>query len=161
MHLFGLVLFGFTAFFWLTHGLRVAFGAIRLPWIKDFAPVADAGCPRISMLFAARDEEEKLPAALATLMEIDYPDLEVIAVDDRSQDSTGSILDGFAAAHPRLRVVHITQLPCAWLGTPPALQKAYEASTGASPLSTDADRRCHPDALRSALALPTARHFEP
>ena len=44
MHLFGLVLFGFTAFFWLTHGLRVAFGAIRLPWIKDFAPVADAGC---------------------------------------------------------------------------------------------------------------------
>src|SRR2546430_10871322 len=37
MHLFGLVLFGFTAFFWLTHGLRVAFGAIRLPWIKDFA----------------------------------------------------------------------------------------------------------------------------
>src|ERR1700716_1638679 len=106
MHLFGLVLFGFIAFFWLTHGLRVAFGAIRLPWIKDFAPVNDAGCPRVSILFAARDEEEKLPAALVTLMEIDYPDLEVIAVDDRSQDSTGRILDEFAAAHPRLRVLH-------------------------------------------------------
>jgi len=72
MHLFGLVLFGFIAFFWLTHGLRVAYGTMRLPWIKDFAPACDADCPRISILFAARDEEEKLPAALATLMEIDY-----------------------------------------------------------------------------------------
>src|SRR5882757_5192722 len=111
MHLFGLVLFGFIAFFWLTHGLRVAYGAVRLPWIKDFAPANDACCPRVSILFAARDEEEKLPAALATLMEIDYPDLEVIAVDDRSQDSTGHILDEFAVTHSRLRVVHVAQLP--------------------------------------------------
>ncbi|PYU58496.1 MAG: hypothetical protein DMG55_16660 [Acidobacteria bacterium] len=118
MHICGLVLFGLIASFWLTHGIRVAYGAVRLPWIKDFAPASDADCPRISILLAARDEEEKLPAALATLMEIDYPDLEVIAVDDRSQDSTGRILERFAAAHPRLRVVHITQLPAGWLGKP-------------------------------------------
>jgi len=99
MHLFGLLLFGFIAFFWLTHGIRVAYGAFRLPWLKDFAPAFNAECPRISMLFAARDEEEKLPAALATLMEIDYPNLEIIAVDDRSNDSTGRILDEFAAGH--------------------------------------------------------------
>src|SRR5467141_5040967 len=153
MHLFGLVLFGFIAFFWLTHGLRVAYGAMRLPWIKDFAPASDAECPRISILFAARDEEEKLPAALATLMEIDYPDLEVIAADDRSQDSTGRILDEFAAAHPRLRVVHITQLSSGWLGKPHALQKAYEASTGEWLLFTDADVRFAPDVLRRAASL--------
>src|SRR4030081_575100 len=157
MHHFGLVLFGFIAFFWLTHGLRVAYGAIRLPWIKDFAAATDADCPRISMLFAARDEEEKLPAALATLMEIDYPDLEVIAVDDRSQDSTGRILDEFAAAHPRLRVVHITQLPSSWLGKPHALQKAYEASTGEWLLFTDADVRFKPDVLRRAARLMSER----
>src|ERR1700730_8520461 len=116
MRLFGLVLFGFIAFFWLTHGLRVAYGAIRLPWIKDFASATDADCPRISILFAARDEEEKLSAALATLMEIDYPDLEVIAVDDRSKDATGRILHDFAALHPRLRVVHVADLPPGWLG---------------------------------------------
>ena len=160
MHLFGLVLFGFIAFFWLTHGLRVAYGAIRLPWIKDFAPATDSGCSRVSILFAARDEEEKLPAALDTLMEIDYPDLEVIAVDDRSQDSTGRILDEFAAAHPRLRVVHITQLPSGWLGKPHALQKAYEASTGEWLLFTDADVRFKPDVLRRAIALAKARNFE-
>ena len=160
MHLFGLVLFGFIAFFWLTHGHRVAYGAIRLPWIKDFASATDADCPRISILFAARDEEEKLSAALATLMEIDYPDLEVIAVDDRSQDSTGRILDEFAAAHPRLRVVHVTRLPAGWLGKPHALQKAYEASTGDWLLFTDADVRFKPDVLRRAIALAKARNLE-
>jgi len=160
MHIFGLVLFGFIAFFWLTHGLRVAYGAVRLPWIKDFAAAPDAECPRISILFAARDEEEKLPAALATLMEIDYPDLEVIAADDRSQDSTGRILDEFAAAHPRLRVVHITQLPSGWLGKPHALQKAYEASTGNWLLFTDADVRFKPDVVRRAVTLTKARNLE-
>jgi len=160
MHIFGLVLFGLIASFWLTHGVRVAYGAVRLPWIKDFAPASDADCPRISILFAARDEEEKLPAALATLMEIDYPDLEVIAVDDRSQDSTGRILERFAAAHPRLRVVHITQLPAGWLGKPHALQQAYAASTGDWLLFTDADVRFKHDALRRAIALVKARNLE-
>ena len=115
MHLFGLVLFGFIAFFWLTHGLRVAYGATQLPWLKDFAPAPDATCPRISLLFAARDEEEKLPAALASFAAIDYPELEIIAVDDRSTDGTSRILDEFAERHPRFRVVHVAELPAGWL----------------------------------------------
>jgi glycosyltransferase involved in cell wall biosynthesis len=156
MHLFGLIVFGGIALFWLTHGLRVAYGALRLPWIKDFAPARDEDCPRVSILFAARDEEEKLPGALATLMQIDYPNLEVIAVDDRSKDSTGRILDEFAVAHPRLRVVHVPELPQGWLGKPHALQKAYEASSGDWLLFTDADVRFKPDALRRAVALSKA-----
>src|SRR5258708_33888939 len=137
MHLFGLVLFASIAFFWVTHRLRVAYGAIRLPWVKDFTPATDADCPRISLLFAARDEEEKLPAALATLMELNYPHLEVIAVDDRSRDATGRILDEFASAHSRRRVVRITELPPACLGTPHALQKAYDVSTSERLLLAD------------------------
>jgi glycosyltransferase involved in cell wall biosynthesis len=160
MHLFGLVFFGLIAIFWLTHGLRVAYGATRLPWVKDFAPVADADCPRISILFAARDEEEKLPAALATLMEIDYPNLEVIAADDRSKDATGRILEEFAEAHPRLRVVHILELPAGWLGKPHALQKAYESSTGEWLLFTDADVRFKGDLLRRAVAITKSRSLD-
>ena len=153
MHVFGIGLFGLIALFWVTYGLRVAYGATRLPWVRDFLPAPDANCPRISLLFAARDEEEKLPAALATLMEIDYPELEVVAVDDRSQDATGRILDEFAAAHPRLRVVHVDTLPKGWLGKPHALQKAYEASSGEWLLFTDADVRFKPDVLRRAISL--------
>ena len=150
----------FIAFFWVTYGLRVAYGAIRLPWVKDFPPAPDAECPRISILFAARDEEEKMPGALATLMEIDYPELEVVAVDDRSRDATGRILDEFAAAHPRLRVVHVERLPDGWLGKPHGLQKAYEASSGEWLLFTDADVRFKPDVLRRVVSLVKTRQLD-
>jgi len=153
MHFLGIALFGGIALFWLTYGLRVAYGALRLPWVRDFPPAPDAACPRISVLFSARDEEEKLPAALRTLMEIDYPDFEVVAVDDRSQDRTGEILDAFAAAYPRLRVVHVDRLPEGWLGKPHGLEKAYDASSGEWLLFTDADVRFKPDVLRRAISL--------
>src|SRR5580692_4548034 len=118
MHTFGLVVFSFIAAFWVFHGLRAAYGATKLPWVKDFAPAEDVLCPTISLIFAARDEEEKLPAALATLAALDYPHLEIIAVDDRSQDASGRILDDFASAHARFRAVHVSQLPSGWLGKP-------------------------------------------
>ena len=153
MHLFWLALFGLIAVFWTTYGLKVAYGAARLPWLKDFAPAADSDCPRISVLFAARDEEKKLPGALATLAAIDYPNLEVVAVDDRSSDATGGILDAFAEKHPRLRVVHVRELPPGWLGKPHALQKAYEASGGEWLVFTDADVKYRPDALRRVVSL--------
>ena len=153
MHLFGLVLFGLIASFWIFHGLRVAYGAWQLPWIKEIAPAADSDCPRVSILFAARDEQEKLPAALETLSALDYPHLEIIAVDDRSQDATGRVLDEFARSHPRLHVVHVAQLPPGWLGKPHGLQKAYEASTGEWLLFTDADVRFSHDVLRRAITL--------
>lgn len=140
--------------------MRVAYGTLHIPWIKDFPPAKDAECPRISILFAARDEEEKLRGALATLMEIDYPGLEVIAVDDRSKDATGRILDEFAKIHSRLWVVHVDRLPKGWLGKSHGLQKAYEASTGEWLLFTDADVRFKRDVLRRAIALVNACHLD-
>jgi glycosyltransferase involved in cell wall biosynthesis len=160
MHLFWLVLFGLIALFWMTYGLKVAYGALRLPWLKDFAPAADGDCPRISVLFAARDEEEKLPGALATLVAVDYPNLEIVAVDDRSSDTTSRILDEFAASHPQLLVVHVRELPAGWLGKPHALQKGYEVSTGEWLVFTDADVKFRPDALRRVVALVRARGWD-
>src|SRR5579864_8043470 len=160
MHLFWLVLFGLIALFWMTYGLKVAYGGLRLPWLKDYAPAADADCPRISVLFAARDEEEKLPGALATVVAVDYPNLEIVAVDDRSTDATARILDEFAANHPQLRVVHVRELPAGWLGKPHALQKAYEASSGEWLVFTDADVKFRPDALRRVAALARAKGLD-
>jgi glycosyltransferase involved in cell wall biosynthesis len=153
MHLFCILLFGFIALFWTTYGLKVAYGDLRLPWLKNFAPAVDVDCPKISVIFAARDEEEKLPAALATLVAIDYPGLEIVAVDDRSTDSTPQILDEFASNHPQLKVVHVRELPEGWLGKPHALQRGYEASSGALLVFTDADVKFRPDALRRVVTL--------
>src|SRR5271156_4433344 len=149
--------FVFVAIFWVFYGLRVVYGAARLPWVKNFAPASDAQCPFISLLFAARDEEQKLPAALASLAAIDYPNLEIIAVDDRSTDATSRIMDAFAAMHPRFRVVRVAALPAGWLGKPHALQKAYEASTGEWLVFTDADVKFKPDAPRRVATLVRAR----
>ena len=160
MHLFWLALFGLLALFWMTYGLKVAYGAARLPWLKNYAPAEDADCPRISLLFAARDEEEKLPRALATMVALDYPNLEIVAVDDRSGDATGRILDEFAANHPQLRVVHVRELPVGWLGKPHALQKAYEASSGEWLVFTDADVTFRPDALRRVMSLVRTRALD-
>ncbi|HKM66052.1 MAG TPA: glycosyltransferase family 2 protein [Candidatus Acidoferrum sp.] len=153
MHLFWLALFGLIALFWMTYGLKVAYGAMRLPWLKNYAPARDADCPRISVLFAARNEQEKLPGALATLVALDYPGLEIVAVDDRSTDATSQILDDFAQKHPQLRVVHVRELPPRWLGKPHALQKAYEASSGEWLVFTDADVKFQADALRRVATL--------
>jgi glycosyltransferase involved in cell wall biosynthesis len=160
MHTFEFAVFFFVAVFWVFHGLRAAYGSTKLPWLKNFAPAPDAACPTVSLLFAARDEEEKLPAALATLAELDYPRLEIIAADDRSQDATGRILDYFAAQHPRFRAVHIRELPSRWLGKPYALQTAYEASTCEWLLFTDADVQFKPDALRRAVALANHQNLD-
>lgn len=160
MHVLALLFFGIVAAFWVFHGLRVAFGATQLPWIKDFAPAADAECPRISLLFAARDEEEKLPAALATLAALDYPKLEIIAANDRSTDATAQILEAFAATHSRFRVAHIRELPAGWLGKPHALLKAYELSTSEWLVFTDADVRFQPDVLRRCVPLVKQRALD-
>jgi len=153
MHLFGILFFGLIAFFWITYGLKVAYGAARLPWLRDYVPAADADCPKISLIFAARDEQDKLPAALATLVAIDYPHLEIIAVDDRSADSTPQILDDFAAQHPQLKVVHVRELPKGWLGKPHALHSGYAVSTGELLVFTDADVKFARDSLRRVVML--------
>jgi glycosyltransferase involved in cell wall biosynthesis len=160
MHAFALVIFGGIAFVWVILGLRIAYGALKLPWLKDFPAIAGTAVPRISLLFAARDEEEKLPGALATLVEIDYPQLEIIGVDDRSEDATGGILDEFAASHPRFRAIHVKELPTGWLGKPHALQQAYEASSGEWLLFTDADVRFKVDALRRAMTMASERKLD-
>lgn len=153
MHFFAFCLFGLIALFWILHGLRVAAGAARMPWLKDFPEAVDSQCPAISLLFAARHEEEKLPGALASVLAIDYPALEIIAAEDRSTDSTGAILDAAAATDSRLRVIHIKELPPGWLGKTHALQTAYEQSSGEWLLFTDADVHFRPGCLRRAVSM--------
>ena len=86
---------------WLAIGVDAATGARYVKYV-DQVPLPDAerraDLPRVSVVFAARDEERNLEAATRSLLQLDYPDLEIIAVDDRSEDGTGAILDRLAAA---------------------------------------------------------------
>jgi hypothetical protein len=153
LHIFLAILFLLLAAFWIVMIIVARRGMSRIPRLADVAPFSGHEFPRISVLFAARDEADKLPVALASLLAIDYPNLEIVAVNDRSTDATPKILDDFASRDTRLRVIHIAELPQGWLGKPHALDAAYRSSSGEWLVFTDADVRFAPDLLRRALAL--------
>jgi GT2 family glycosyltransferase len=132
----------------------------RLPWLSDISPLPAGDVPMISVIFAARDEAEKLPAALATLLAQDYPRFEVVAVNDRSQDQTPAILHEFERANQNLKVIDVTDLPPGWLGKPHALVAGFEQSRGEWIVFTDADVHFAPDVLRRAVALATQRYWD-
>ena len=160
MYLIGLLLLLAIALFWVLHGLRAVWGALELPRLEDFLPAQDSDSPHVSLIFAARDEEAKLPPALATLKALDYPALEIIAVNDRSTDTTSSILGDAEKRDPRLKVVDLEVLPEGWLGKPHALQRGFEVSTGSWLLFTDADVRFRPDSIRRAVTMANLRMLD-
>lgn len=73
MHIFLTWLLGAIAFIWIAETIEIGLGARSIPSLKDAASLPDSECPTISVLFAARDEAEKLPDALDTLTKLDYP----------------------------------------------------------------------------------------
>jgi glycosyltransferase involved in cell wall biosynthesis len=153
LHLFWIIALGAVALLWIYGAIEAARGVPALASLRDAAPLSDAECPSISILFAARDEADKLPAALKTFLEVDYPRYEVVAVNDRSEDATKQILERAAQDNPHMKVVCVKELPAGWLGKPHALQKAYEQSSGEWLIFTDADVQFAPSLLRSAVSL--------
>jgi len=96
--------------------------------------------PKLSVLVAARNETLCIESCIRSLFRQDYPNLEVVAINDRSTDDTGAILDLLAAEFgQRLQVVHITSLPAGWFGKPNALTAGVQNATGSVICFTDAD----------------------
>ncbi len=143
---------------WLWKAVSSARGLPQIPNLlearHDLMPVGE---PTITVIVPARNEEKALPSGLASLIAQDYPNLKIIAVDDRSIDRTGAIMDSLAAEQPhRLRVLHVEQLPPGWLGKPHAMalaaRHAIAIEQPAYLLFTDADVYFRADAIRRSLA---------
>lgn len=116
------------------------------------APDSAVKLPSLSIVIPACNEADTIGTALSTLLEQDYPDLEIIAVNDRSTDSTGAILEALAEKDKRLKVLHIKELPEGWLGKVHAMHRGVEEAKGDWLLFTDADVHFHKGALRRTLA---------
>lgn len=142
---------------WLSRVLDAALGMPHVPdllqpeWDK---PAGQGSAPRVSIIVPARNEEQSIERCLRSLLALEYPDYEIIAVDDRSTDATGALMDGVAAAPgaARLKVVHVRELPPGWLGKTHAMGSAARQASGDWLLFTDGDIFFRPDALRRALA---------
>ena len=102
-------------------------------------PPADA--PRISVVIAAKDEEANIDVCVRTLLDQDYPDFELIIVNDRSEDRTAEILAAIEDPTGRLKVLHVTELRDGWYGKTNAMRVGVEAATGEWLCFSDADCR--------------------
>jgi glycosyltransferase involved in cell wall biosynthesis len=159
---------------------RIIDAAIGMPSVADVSlpqwnqnPISAAGNRRVSVIVPARNEEVSIEATLTMLLVLDYDNYEVIAVDDRSTDSTGEIMKRVAALtvhlpqppaedagrvghsselSPLLRIIHHLELPPGWMGKTHAMYMAAHEATGDWLLFTDADVLFKPDSLRRALA---------
>lgn len=135
-----------AAFAQLRHGMR------RLKRLADLPPALDGPAPRVSVILSALNEATTIEPALRSLLALDYSNLEIIAIDDRSTDATGEILERLGLEYPVLRVLHISELPPGWLGKTHALQRGAEVASGHYLLFTDADVVFDRAALRRAVA---------
>lgn len=119
-----------------------------------------AELPTLSVVIPACNEQATLVPALQSLLAVDYPDLEIVLVNDRSSDATGDLMESLAAGDERVRVVHVTELPPHWLGKTHAMQVASRAAGGEWLLFTDADVHFEPDALKRAVSLALQRELD-
>jgi hypothetical protein len=108
--------------------------------------------PRVSIVAPALNEERNVEAAVRSLAQQDYPDYEIVLVDDRSTDATPAILARLARELPRLKVVTVRELPTGWLGKNHANMLGARAATGEILVFTDADVILAPSALDRAVA---------
>jgi len=165
---------------WLVPALQLAlhFSDVADLTQPGWNPPQDSPLPSLTIVVPARNEEAEIEAALRSLLQLNYPRYQVVAVNDRSTDQTGAIMERLAAepaSAGKLRVIHVRDLPSGWLGkvhamwlgsqgnalrTNGALRDAAQANapqqTGSDwLLFTDADCVFHPDTLRRAIHYAT------
>lgn len=112
--------------------------------------------PRVTIIVPAKDEEANIGPCIETLLAQDYPDFEVIVVDDRSTDGTAEVVRRMAADDARVRLVQVVELAPGWFGKSHAMYFASQHATGEWLWFVDADCRQTPRSLRVAMAYALA-----
>ena len=108
--------------------------------------------PLISVLVPARDEEANIETCLKSLQEQDYPNFEILVMDDHSSDNTAAIVGQLAARDSRIRLFESEPLPEGWAGKPFACYQLAQKAKGSWFLFVDADTIHAPHMLRSVLS---------
>jgi len=108
--------------------------------------------PLISVLIPARNEEEKIRRCLVSLLKQDYPNFEIIVLDDNSLDNTSQVVRAMAEKDKRIKLVSGKPLQAGWMGKCWACQQLSEYANGKYFIFTDADTLHFSDTITKAFA---------
>lgn len=141
------ILAGLAMLVWLSRHIELSLAIRNDPALRSdtYPPPDPAGhlqdWPMISVLVAAKDEAACIEQCLRSMLDQDYPNYEVILINDRSSDQTGAIAERIAAENPRLRVIHVSEgeLEAGWFGKNNAMRLGVQAARGQWFCFIDAD----------------------
>jgi glycosyltransferase involved in cell wall biosynthesis len=154
------ILAGVIGAIWLFRHWAISYALRRRRVLHsgDYDPLG-SDAPKISVLVAAKDEEANIEACIRSLLDQDYPDYEIIAINDRSTDATLPILRGLEKeAGGRLTVIDVDHLPEGWFGKNNAMHQGMSSATGEYFCFVDAD--CRQTSRRSlSTAMAHALHY--
>lgn len=125
--------------------------ALTFPRLRPPAELL-ASPPRVSVLIPARNEAANIARTVRALLAQTYPDLEVLVLDDHSDDGTGALAQAAANGDPRLRVAMGAPLPTGWAGKNWACHQLAKQATGEIFIFTDADVYWTPEAVAAVVA---------
>ena len=135
-------------------------GMRKITPLGDVPPDESMPQPGVSVIIPALNEAEAIEPALTSVLGLDYENLQIIAVNDRSTDGTGQILDNMQCKDSRLQVIHVEALPSGWLGKNHALMKGSTQATGDYLLFTDADIVFEESTLKRAMGHVLANRLD-
>lgn len=108
--------------------------------------------PLVSIIIPARNEENHLPKCLASLKKLDYPNYEVLVIDDHSTDQTRAVAESATVEYSNFKIASSQDLPSDWTGKNWSNYQGANASEGEWLLFTDADTEFYPQALSASVA---------
>jgi glycosyltransferase involved in cell wall biosynthesis len=152
MNIILLILAFINVIIWIYMGIML-FGYLKkIPVFRGTTcPDKELIYPSLSVIIPACNEEESLEQTITHLISQDYPDFEVIVINDRSTDRTREILAELEIKYPQLQVITVTDLPPKWLGKNHALDQGVKQSKGEWILFTDADIKYSPNSLKKTV----------
>jgi cellulose synthase/poly-beta-1,6-N-acetylglucosamine synthase-like glycosyltransferase len=146
---------------WAVYGELLIAGRRKMLLMKRPPHPIQGEPPSVTILIPAKDEGERIRGCIESAIHQDYPRLDVIAIDDRSTDNTGTVMDEISAANPRLSVLHIKQPPAqGWTGKNNALYNGAKQATGDWLLFVDSDVILEKDALAAAMSVVLRKKFD-
>jgi chlorobactene glucosyltransferase len=123
-------------------------------------PLAVAGGPLVSVLVPARNEERSIGRCVESLARQDYPHLEILVLDDQSEDGTAALVEELARRYPAVRLLQGQPLPANWHGKAYACAQLARAARGEWLLFVDADTVHAPQTVSTALAAALEQHAD-